>query len=676
MKKLNNILTSVIAIALAFLPLTAIFSTNAAAKEQAAMTYYHLDKAPAFRSFTPNYVISNDFVSEQNKRHDKLMGQVIEFTAFDSLANAYSFFSDRQNPYIYHYPSNTLVVIKRGYVDIDASPSYPGTDTKNNLFIRTSTDLGSTWSTPILLYNAKTDAPRQGARYPSVFPFMYDNELTFVFTSPVTDNNGWQGFVDGIYYQQTPALGFSNNATLSVNDLSYGWGTDAKIIGGETSGNEPFGLAVGGLMPPGGNRDMDADNFYEDNSNLANRYTTQFGDWPTTIPIEWASNNFWPIENTGTSDSTRNSVIVGLKYGPNEDIYFAAFGNFQKGEVNGRPVPAVSISNDQGVTWSEFDIFGFNTAKAYITQQGFNPDSAYFSYGSKGFSVLDNGDFSFVSTLYDARDTANVPYDQQMHQIVEVYKEGGVWGIRKVADISGYTVRYLDKNNVASNNQMDIELQLARSVDGKTLVAKWVDFVDTVINDVPMDRYTLDIFLSARNVGTGGAWKDKMNATQSIIYDRTTWLPDYVPNKVSDMITGLPILKTFSIPKPGDESDFTQAQTTQRQLEEPQYVMIGGVDIPVGVEENSPAQNNSVDGFYPNPAGLETEFVFNIGQSGNAVIELYNTMGQKMMTLHNGFLSEGIHSINLNTANLPVGAYYCTVASNGEKLTKALSVIR
>ncbi|MBU0690470.1 T9SS type A sorting domain-containing protein [bacterium] len=61
---------------------------------------------------------------------------------------------------------------------------------------------------------------------------------------------------------------------------------------------------------------------------------------------------------------------------------------------------------------------------------------------------------------------------------------------------------------------------------------------------------------------------------------------------------------------------------------------------------------------YPNPFNPATSITFDLIESGDAMITVYNPLGQKMATLINGEMPAGRHTINFNAEALPSGLYF------------------
>jgi hypothetical protein len=72
---------------------------------------------------------------------------------------------------------------------------------------------------------------------------------------------------------------------------------------------------------------------------------------------------------------------------------------------------------------------------------------------------------------------------------------------------------------------------------------------------------------------------------------------------------------------------------------------------------------------YPNPVLQRAVIDVNIPESGNVQMDLLNSLGQKIMNVHAGFLNKGNHSLVLdNNKKLSSGTYLLKVqtkSSNG-----------
>ena len=87
----------------------------------------------------------------------------------------------------------------------------------------------------------------------------------------------------------------------------------------------------------------------------------------------------------------------------------------------------------------------------------------------------------------------------------------------------------------------------------------------------------------------------------------------------------------------------------------------------IEVSLNSPSRFN-LEQNYPNPFNPSTNIQFTLPVDAKVVLEVYNTIGQKVATLINREMSSGNHSVVFNAEDLPSGIYiYRLHATSGNK---------
>lgn len=83
-----------------------------------------------------------------------------------------------------------------------------------------------------------------------------------------------------------------------------------------------------------------------------------------------------------------------------------------------------------------------------------------------------------------------------------------------------------------------------------------------------------------------------------------------------------------------------------------------------------------LDQNYPNPFNPTTEISFSIPKSGNTSLVVYNLLGQKVATLVNEKVNEGIHKYEFNASNLTSGIYFYKLQSNSFTSIKKMILIK
>jgi len=79
---------------------------------------------------------------------------------------------------------------------------------------------------------------------------------------------------------------------------------------------------------------------------------------------------------------------------------------------------------------------------------------------------------------------------------------------------------------------------------------------------------------------------------------------------------------------------------------------------------------------YPNPFNPSTVIQYNLMEGGSVTLDVYNTLGQRVALLENGFKSAGSHSVTFDARNLPSGVYTYRLTVNGSSLTQNMLLIK
>ena len=96
----------------------------------------------------------------------------------------------------------------------------------------------------------------------------------------------------------------------------------------------------------------------------------------------------------------------------------------------------------------------------------------------------------------------------------------------------------------------------------------------------------------------------------------------------------------------------------------------------VGTVDNAPQEPLfSVTQNYPNPATGQTAVNIMTRKPGNAVLEVSNLAGQRLITIEKTDLSAGNHRFIINTGQLSPGIYFYTVRFNNEIITNKMVVL-
>ncbi|MCD4833964.1 MAG: T9SS type A sorting domain-containing protein, partial [Bacteroidales bacterium] len=73
---------------------------------------------------------------------------------------------------------------------------------------------------------------------------------------------------------------------------------------------------------------------------------------------------------------------------------------------------------------------------------------------------------------------------------------------------------------------------------------------------------------------------------------------------------------------------------------------------------------------YPNPVSSNSTIDFEIMNLSKVSITIYNSAGQRIDEIANGYYKNGMYSLTINGTNLNNGIYYCQVKINMDIITQ------
>ena len=79
---------------------------------------------------------------------------------------------------------------------------------------------------------------------------------------------------------------------------------------------------------------------------------------------------------------------------------------------------------------------------------------------------------------------------------------------------------------------------------------------------------------------------------------------------------------------------------------------------------------------YPNPFNPSTTISYTLSESGAVNIGVYNLMGQRIATLVDEYKTAGTHNISWNAQGASSGMYYYRLESNGNAITRKMTLIK
>jgi len=97
----------------------------------------------------------------------------------------------------------------------------------------------------------------------------------------------------------------------------------------------------------------------------------------------------------------------------------------------------------------------------------------------------------------------------------------------------------------------------------------------------------------------------------------------------------------------------------------------------MGISDDAPiASSYELGQNYPNPFNPTTHIRFNIPETGNTKLTVFNIMGEAVANLVDGVVPAGGHTVSWNAANMPTGVYFYRMESGNFSQTRKLLLVK
>ena len=97
--------------------------------------------------------------------------------------------------------------------------------------------------------------------------------------------------------------------------------------------------------------------------------------------------------------------------------------------------------------------------------------------------------------------------------------------------------------------------------------------------------------------------------------------------------------------------------------------------ITVETPENTPTEIEII-GNFPNPFNPSTTIFCSIAKPGHVTIEIYNILGQKVVTLFEGHSEAGEYSVQWDASNQANGIYIAVMKAGGITKTEKMMLLK
>jgi len=559
--------------------------------------------------------------------------QAADWMEIDTMSNTFGPASPTLNPVAFDPVSGVAAVVHRG----DANTYAQGS---GELWWNYSTDMGMTW--PRSTTSVQDQFTSQIlARYPS---------MTIVNPTGSTNLADLWG-----------AFGWPE-----LNPSSFGW-----LGYGVTIGMEVSAFADINQGPPtySSNVPTFTDNQYvywvsdnQDDASLRLFRTADYGTIDITDPPQWASAVF---QDNG------NIAMGGVCY--NGKVYYAVMGSFiTPSDTNNGWFPGYSVSEDNGSTWSSFNIADWRNIPAFSMYDelwDWKKGDAFISYAGD-INVDMNGMVHMVVGLTDYTDPLS---EYGVNAIVELYETAqnpSVWDAKVIVDnlndsslyvgpaLSGYNY----DPAVAQSGESPF---IATNADRDFFAAQWV-------YKAPDDS-TCEVWMSYRFLDST-AWSTAVNLTETPdMNEDAAHLAPMLAETVDGNTTTYTAFSMYVYesgyfgrwPNPVNETSVYMAAVPVTSV------------TTVGIDDNTNTTfSYQLNQNYPNPFNPTTQIKYTLAENSNVTLKVYDMLGKEVATLVNESQNAGAHSINFNASDLASGLYIYKIQAGNFTQAKKMMLLK
>ncbi|MBC8124653.1 MAG: T9SS type A sorting domain-containing protein [Candidatus Kapabacteria bacterium] len=524
---------------------------------------------------------------------------------------------------------------------------------------------------------------------------------------------GWINPDEGTDASKFPVMIYGASFVRS-NGLAFGGFT----MWNRTSG-APYQVSLSDYPAPGNGYAMNEGKLYSDNSSGSvvcagtlnpsgsaaygaygmwnfNLVVDDFGQTPT-IPAAWGLDKFRPSD-----DPTRSFNAPVLIDGDATGTLYAAFNNFSALNVDARSVQ-VSKSTDAGTTWGSFNEMPSNLLEQFALAHGGDIGFQYGQSPYRGGDFLVSGpeEYSFFYALATGFESVTTPGNIDsvvaVH-IVEASYKNGSWSLAAVAELQTLDLSMTSiEDSIATaigapavsitENGRGFEIQAARTVDGSTLILKYVD-INTVRakNEFPAVRvftqqtngsysesdpitsmWDTDMFIVTRPRASA-----EWGASKNVTDDTDMAFRTYMPKTVASA-TDIPLLRVIG----------TNGGSISSLLPKPIYQTVynGGASVDYANTSVTSVEDEKTYAFRfgtvaPNPVTSTAEVSFTLDRSATVGIEVYDMLGSQLSSIPTQTMSAGIHGVNVDATAFAAGTYNVALVVDGVRIMKPFVVVR
>ena len=491
-----------------------------------------------------------------------------------------------------------------------------------------------------------------------------------VVSGPITNGltpAGWKGnyFASTQLNKTNPNKNIRLNATSGVVKQHFArigmQSTDNKVIvTGGLYGGEPDGATL-------------ADQKYRG-------ATINYGT-PSGSSFTWTIDSIKPNFKYNTLESSNYANTIAQtawsQDGMTGYVIFSGIDNSATG-ANLTYQPLVWKTVNGGTNWNQLPLFNFANIPAINAKTLFTTDGtlqkAFYTQNNGFDAIVDyQGNLHIVNSLLSGYQTHpdSLGYiykpevvNNNITYIFDTYYNttSGTWNAQLIDSLKCIPAEANSpfQDTDGTKFPIDARIQISKSTDGTHLFYIWGD---SDPGDASGENALPDIY--------GRGW----NLTTNLLTPTTKFTNDainyylFVSNVA--LVNGI----TYTIP-----ATVSLCTDPNYNIDNPfDHYYLSGIqftetDFTIGINEIVQNGDLSISQNYPNPFSRSTSIDVTLKSADNVSLEIYNTIGQNVMSQNSGKLGVGTHTFTIDGSKLTAGIYFYTIKTDNATITRKMIV--
>ena len=386
--------------------------------------------------------------------------------------------------------------------------------------------------------------------------------------------------------------------------------------------------------------------------------------FPTSLQGTWVEGAFNNYNNEGNADFIKQKIDIAIAFSEQRGVpvFCGEFGVYKPNSDNESRVNwykvVVDYLNESGIAWTMWDYHGGFGVFEEGGQDLFDHDLNVPLLNSLGFNVPEQPEFVMTpdtsgTDLYSDYIGQGV---QGAHNVsggvLDLYHSESKWE-------GDFSIYWTGSNQYAAvgfnfvpNKDLSLlidDYELLFFVKGDTPISFDVRFIDTKEPDGEDRPWRMNFRIGANDLEWDGEWQE-VRLPLNMFTEMGSWDENQWFNPQGDFDWSAVDVFQFV-------SESTAMGSAKLWFDNVRIVELGQYSVSTEQDREREMVDFRLEQNYPNPFNPTTQISYVLPEATQVRLEVFNSVGQKVMELVNGQMPAGMHTVQLNALGLASGVY-------------------